>query len=264
MKKDFGLQSKYLPKNISPIPVFFIKSPFFTPSSKNTNRLQEVRKIKYKNYYGYETVKISGLALNLNLDFKIFSTILKLRDESDENYISIDLIDFAELLGNKRKSVSKSTKNALEESFNRLLSQNVSFIKKDDEGDTKKLLMHNILNEISICFETNEVEIEFNDKVKDIYEKDKYVQFVNMDTFKTIKGEVAKALWLFYEANSKFTSFPVENIKKRLILLQKETKEINRQIKKAHDELLSMGYLSKYEIIKRSTEYKILRHKNKR
>lgn len=263
MIKEVGLQEKHLPKNIYPIPVFFIKSPFFTPTSRNKNRLKEVRNISYENYYGYSKIKLSGLALNLSLDFKIFAALLKLRDSVDVNYVSIDLLEFCELIGHDKRNVSNSTKIAIEESFNRIVSQNIRFMKKDDNGDINKFSVSNIINDISISYETREVEIDFNNNIKFVFDNDKYVQYVNMDTYSSIKGEVAKALWLFYEANSKFTSFKIANIEKRLSLVQKEKKEVNRQIKKAHEELLSHGYLEKYDIINKN-EYKILRHKNKR
>ena len=263
-EKEFGLQNKYLPKNIAPIPVFFIKSPFFTPSSKNSNRIKELRKIELNKFYGYETIKLTGVSLNLNLDFKILAGLLKVRDDIDNNYVSISILDFAELIGHKRNSISKTTKKAIEESFNRLLSQTVSFTAKNSDDHIQKVSMFNIINNIDIDFDAGNIDIDFNEKIINVYQKDKYVQYVNMETFNNIKGEVAKALWLFYEANSKFTKFKISNLEKRLVLKQTKKKEINRQIKKGHEELKNKGYITSYSSDSKTKEYKILRHKNKR
>lgn len=219
--------------------------------------------MELEKFYGYSSVKIKGLALNLNTDFKVLSTLFQIRDDINENKVRISIIDFAEMMGNNRRAISNSTKKAIDESLDRLMSQTISFITKKNINDVKSIQKANLINNADIYFDEGYMDITFNEKIKEIYNNDKYVQYVNLETFMSIKGETAKALWLFYEANSKFTSFKKENIEKRLLLKEKELKEINRQLKNSHEELINMGYLLKYEFEKGSNTFKIQRHKNK-
>jgi hypothetical protein len=264
--KSSGLQNKYLPANIVPLPVFFVKAPVFTPASRNVNRKNEVRKVELNDYFGYSNVKIKGLPLNINMDFKILSYLLKLRDNCDENILEVNILDFAEMLGNKRRAVSKSTKRGMIESFERIVAQTITFsiFKENNPKDISSSKISNLITNIDTCFDKGTIEVTFNKNIKDIYLNDKFVQLLNMETFGSITGEVAKCLWLFYETNSKFVKFKRSHLLSRLQLKQKENKEINRQIKKAHEELQWMGYLTKYDYDKKVDTFIIKRHKNKR
>lgn len=245
MLKSFGLQEKYLSKNIMAIPSFMAKMPVFTACSKNKNRTSEYRKIKIESYFGYKNVVIKGETLNASLDFKVFSGLMKVRDNAVDNAdeISISLLDFCELIGYDRSKVGTTTKKAINQSFEKFISQSTSFVNNEDD-----VSFASIINNIEINGKI--ITITYNKKLKYLYKKDRYVFYYDINYFNKIKTETAKCLWLMMETNSKFQKFKKLDVLKRLNLKQEKTKEINRLISKSLDELVKINYLTSFEIDK--------------
>ena len=59
---------------------------------------------------------------------------IKLRDQKKSNNIEISALDFAEILGYKKRSVNKNVKLAIDNSLSRLMRQHIQWTKN---GETK-------------------------------------------------------------------------------------------------------------------------------
>lgn len=259
-----GFSNKKLPNNVAMMPPITMKCPIFTPVNKSFLKKTEdneflTRKIVLEKFYSYN-IQISGPFLNMSQDFKIWAWLLKIRDQRKTNNIEISATDFAEILGYKKRSVNKNVKIAIDNSLSRLMRQHISWTQT---GETK-LHRANLLNyaELDIEGTDNNIKVEFNSKLYTLY-SDKFIYYMDLAFYDDIKGEVAKALWSFYESNQGFIDFNKYNLKKRLMLNSTE-KEQNRQIKEAHNNLIEAGYLNAFEIKGKGekTMYTIERNKS--
>lgn len=239
-----GFSNKELPNSVAMMPPITMKCPIFTPVNKSLLKKNEEnefisRKIILENFYSYN-IQITGPYLNMSQDFKIWAWLLKLRDQKKSNNVEISALDFAEILGYKKRSVNKNVKLAIDNSLSRLMRQHIQWTKN---GETKSYRA-NLLNyaELDIEGSDNTIKVEFNSKLYTLY-SDEFIYYMDLAFYDDIKGEVAKALWSFYESNQGFKLFNKSNLKKRLMLNSSE-KEQNRQIKEAHNNLIDSGYLT--------------------
>lgn len=259
-----GFSNKELPNNVAMMPPITMKCPIFTPVNKSLLKKNDenefvTRKIILENFYSYN-IQITGPYLNMSQDFKIWAWLLKLRDQKKSNNIEISALDFAEILGYKKRSVNKNVKLAIDNSLSRLMRQHIQWTKN---GETKSYRA-NLLNyaELDIEGSDNTIKVEFNSKLYTLY-SDEFIYYMDLAFYDDIKGEVAKALWSFYESNQGFKLFNKSNLKKRLMLNSAE-KEQNRQIKEAHNNLIDSGYLTAVTIKGNGekTTYEIKRNKD--
>jgi len=259
-----GFSSIHLPKNVAMMPPITMKCPIFTPVNKSFLKKNEdnefvTRKITLENFYSYN-IEISGPYLNMSQDFKIWAWLLKIRDQQKSDDLKISAYDFAEILGHNRRSVNKNVKRTIDNSLSRLMRQHISWTQKNET----KIQRANLLNyaELDVEGKDHMIRVEFNSKLYSLY-SDEFIYYMDLVFYDEIKGEVAKALWSFYESNSGFALFNRSNLKKRLMLNSTE-KEQNRQIKDAHSILIEIGYLQEVNLkgSGERTVYEIIRNNN--
>lgn len=243
-----GFSGVHLPRNVVMMPPITMKCPIFTPVNKSFLKKTEDneflnRRIVLENFYSYN-IEISGPYLNMSQDFKIWAWLIKIRDQQKSDDLEISAYDFAETLGHNRRSVNKSVKRTIDNSLSRLMRQHISWTVK---GETK-VQRANLLNyaELDVEGKDNMIRVEFNSKLYSLY-SDEFIYYMDLVFYDEIKGEVAKALWSFYESNSGFNLFNKSNLKKRL-MLNSSLKEQNRQIKDAHAVLINIGYLKEVNV----------------
>ena len=207
-KKMKGFSEIHLPKNVAMMPPITMKCPIFTPVNKSFLKKTDEgeflnRKIVLENFYAYN-IEISGPYLNMSQDFKIWAWLLKIRDQNKSDELEISAYDFSEILGYNRRSVNRNVKRMIDNSLSRLMRQHISWTKK---GETK-LQRANLLNyaEIDVEGKDNMIRVEFNSKLYNLY-TDEFIYYMDLVFYDEIKGEVAKALWSFYESNSGFIHF---------------------------------------------------------
>lgn len=235
----------YLPKDKSPINNLFLVAPLFTPCSRNIKREDRYREIVIKDQFGY-SVEILGPRLNMSIDFPIWSHIMKLVIENETNKIKMGYIDFAKVLGYDRKDLGNKLKERIKSSLIRMRSQTIVTEEIEDDDDDEIM---GLLDSGTIKKKTKEVVIIVNKKIIDLYRKDRF-KLIDLCFYNNLNNEITKALFLYYE-NHRDIVYPIkiENIKKRLNLVSKNDKEVNRQIKAGHENLMSNNYLKKYEYL---------------
>lgn len=240
----------YLPKNKSPINNMFLVAPLFTPCSRNLKSGDKYREVKVKDEFGY-SVEIKGMRLNMSVDFPIWSHIMRLVMEKQTNKIQMSYIDFAKILGYNRKNFGNALKERIKESLVRLRSQVIITEEVDDEDDDEIM---GLLDNGTIKKKSKEVVVVVNKRIIDLYKADRF-KLIDQSFYNDLDNEITKALYLYYENHGNVV-YPIKlsQIKSRMILVTKNEKEINRQIRQAHDNLVTANYLETYEYTKKNKE----------
>jgi hypothetical protein len=240
----------YLPKNKSPINNLFLVAPLFTPCSRNLKTSERYREVVIKDQFGY-SIEIRGPRLNMSIDFPIWSHIIKLVIENKTNRIVMSYMDFAKIMGYDRKNLGKKLQERIKESLIRLRSQVI--IGEDFLGDEEDEIA-GLLDNGTIKKKTKEVVLTVNKSIIELYKRDRF-KLIDLEYYNGLDNEITKALYLYYE-NHKSIVYPIkiENVIDRLNLVTKNSKEINRQIKAGHENLVANEYLSKYEYLKINKE----------
>lgn len=248
------IKIKYLPKNKTPINNLFLVAPLFTPCSKNIKAIDKNRQIKIEDQFGY-SVEITGPRLNMSIDFPIWSNIMRLVTEQETNKISMSYMEFAKIIGYTRKDLGEKLKDRIKDSLIRLRGQ-VIITEDDDEDVILGLLVSGIIKK-----KQKQVDIVVDKNIIDLYKTDRF-KLIDLDFYHSLQNEVTKALYLFYENHGKVV-YPIklEQIKLRLNLITKNEKEINRQIKQAHQNLTDVKYLTDFEYFKNTNNEKCIRIK---
>ncbi len=240
----------YLPKNKSPINNMFLVAPLFSPCSRNLKSTDKYREVKVVDEFGY-SVEIKGMRLNMSVDFPIWSHIMRLVMENQTNKIQMSYIDFAKILGYNRKNLGNALKERIKASLIRLLSQVIITDELSDEDDDEIM---GLLDNGTIKKKSKEVIVVVNKKIINLYKSDRF-KLIDLSFYNDLDNEMTKALFLYYE-NHGNTVYPIKlsKIKERMILVTKNEKEINRQIKNAHENLVNAQYLEDYKYIKSNKE----------
>ncbi len=247
-KKEFGVISTkelikvdFLPKGKSPISNLFLVAPLFTPCSKNISIENKYREVKVEDQFGY-SVEVKGQRLNMSVDFPIWSHIIRYVVENETNEITMHYVDFAKILGYDRRNLGAVLKKRIKDSLVRLHSQTIISENKDGDEVIMGLLDHGTIKK-----KTKEVEMVINKKAIELYKQDRF-QLIDIDYYNTLNNEVTKALFLYYENHAK-TVYPIKlkSIKERLNLVSNNSREVNRQIKNGHKNLIEKRYLKEFK-----------------
>lgn len=250
----------YLPKNKSPINNLFLVAPLFSPCSRNLKEGDKYREIQITDQFGY-SVEIEGARLNMTIDFPIWSHIIRLVIEKETNKIVMNYVDFAKILGYNRKDLGKKLQDRIKSSLKRLHNQTIELEDADEFGDDEIM---GLLEGGTIKKRKKQVVILVNKKIIELYKNDRF-KLIDLDFYNSLDNEMTKALYLYYENHGKVV-YPLRlsDIRIRMNLVSKNEKEINRQIKLAHESLKEVGYLEDFKYtIKNKEKYIEVKKSNK-
>jgi hypothetical protein len=250
----------YLPKNKSPINNLFLVAPLFSPCSRNLKEGDKYREIQITDQFGY-SVEIEGARLNMTIDFPIWSHIIRLVIEKETNKIVMNYVDFAKILGYNRKDLGKKLQDRIKSSLKRLHNQTIELEDADEFGDDEIM---GLLEGGTIKKRKKQVVILVNKKIIELYKNDRF-KLIDLDFYNSLDNEMTKALYLYYENHGKVV-YPLRlsDIRIRMNLVSKNEKEINRQIKLAHESLKEVGYLENFKYtIKNKEKYIEVKKSNK-
>lgn len=242
-KKKIYAQDTYMTfaKSILHLPIF--------QSVKNGERKRTTLKIE--SLYGFKNVEMRFYPLSVGFDFDVFYYILQKKIKSDKLSFTINLNHFM-----KFHKVHPSNKKVYIEKLKQSLDNMLDFYLKFSYGPkTYKchLLTHVEENEE----DREEIKITFSKFFENFYKHDPDLIFnLKLDQFKEISGDYAKILYMFYFTNKyEFAvEFKIESIITRLNSEEYVREKVLKRIKKAHDELISIGFLKKVEPIKEGRE----------
>ena len=242
-KKKIYAQDTYMTfaKSILHLPIF--------QSVKNSERKRTTLKIE--NIYGFKNVEMRFYPLSVGFDFDVFYYILQKKMKSEKLSFTINLTHFM-----KFHKVHPSNKKVYIEKLKQSLDNMLDFYLKFSYGPkTYKchLLTHVEENEEN----REEIKITFSKFFENFYKHDPDLIFnLQLDQFKEIKGDYAKILYMFYFTNrfNDSVKFKIDEVLQRLQADFSVKKKAYEYIKKAHDELINIGYLKSVKVIKDGRE----------
>ena len=248
-KKKIYAQDTYMTfaKSILHLPIF--------QSIKNGERKRT--ELKIDSLYGFKNVEMRFYPLSVGIDFDVFYYILQRKIKSDKLSFTINLNQFM-----KFHKVHPSNKKVYIEKLKLSLDNMLDFYLKFSYGPKTyrcHLLTHVEENEEN----REEIKITFSKFFENFYKHDPDLIFnLQLDQLKEIKGDYAKILYMFYFTNrfNDGVEFKVGEVLERLQSNFATRTKTYEYIKKAHDELISIGFLKSVEPIKDGRElagYKI-------
>lgn len=253
-----NLIEKKLRKVDVPILTTFLSSPIFIPVSKKINR--EETPLKTINIYCTKNIKIKAKVplLDMTIDFPIWATALKALSEQENLMVTIEEKKFLNLLGIGKSNLNTKSLNNIDRRLEAMLSAIITTEFLNDNGELLDKVYINLFSKARWFREKGIFEFHFNPDIYNAYQKVKW-KAIDMDYYKNIKTEHAKALFLFYESHSDYL-IPIEKetLIKRLDLSDySRGNNITLKINLAHDVLKEIGFIKDYEIVKDKSTGKV-------
>lgn len=254
--KNIYAQDKYMTfaKSILHLPIF--------QSVKNSKKARVT--IKISKFFAFEDVEMDFIPLSVDFDFDVFYYILQKKLKSEKLTFTINMKQFMRF-----HKVHPSNKKVYIEKVRASLKNMMKFYLEFRYGSItyKCHLLNNVVEDAS---DRENTVITFNKEFENFYSHDTDLIFnLKFDEFKEIKGDYAKILYMFYLTNhyQETVRFKVVDVLERLQSNFKKRTKSYEYIKKAHEELISIGFLKSAEAVKEGKElvaYNIVYEKRKR
>lgn len=246
-------------------PVALMRLGVFVPLNVNSryrtcnlDATSELSKLEIAKSEGYDDIRITGPALSMDTDFKVWmGVILALSKYGlSTNKITLKFTEFARMCGYDSKRLDKTRRNVIDQSLFRLRSKGVSFRRRD----SSKAYHTGLLKAGGWDSNLDIVELEADEKLWELYAID-YRVLLQLHAIKALpRKEAAQALYIFIESlprNPAPLSF--ERLRERLMMTS-AIGEQNRIIKSALSQLQKIGYLD-YSTTKKDGENFVIIHK---
>jgi len=270
---EVGLVNLFMANNCTPILHAFLQEPLFLPEVRPKTKEKKLYFSEYDYSLRYETkakngqVNISGKGYLNTYDFNVFAKILQVLDKNNSHELFIKENDLILLCGGNKKYFYEKRKKLLRDSIQRLSSINTTL----NQNETFNLLPKN-----AYCAQTKTYKFKFQKGLFQIYEQTNSWQTIDLEFYDSLKGSVAKVLYLFIESkfnrnnkNQKSLNKKRSDLAKRLGYSQRNfsTSVVTKELEKGLDALVDAGYLIKAKPTltdKRDPTYNIYPVKTKR
>lgn len=236
----------------TPILTTFLQAPIFVPTRKGESRgFDTYRKIVFKQS-SKEEITIKGPLLDMSKDFPIWANVLKEVELSNSCKISIPENELLSKIGYSKSNINLKNKQLVEQKIENMLNVNIKIVLSGDEDCT---LFFNIFSTAIWDRLAKEFKFTLNQDLFDAYSKIRW-KALDLDYYKHIKTEYAKALFCFYESHSD-NIIPIkrEKLFSRLGLEgYSRNNNANRKLKEAHELLKEIGFLNSFEYYKNQND----------
>ncbi len=217
--------------NYSKISKAFLSLPIFTATK------QDYFKVNLDNYYGYKDIKIAGLQLTPDLDFRLFAQLLRVAKKQNLRTVCISYPELKRL----GFSCDSKSRKALENSLFKLASVTIGL--RSLSGERFKAF-NMLKGEVT---PENNLQVTFSQDFMKLFDSEKFIYNLYIPELVKLKSLSAKALFLHLQSNQSFIDFTHEQLVIRLGLIDKAPKNQNRAIKTGLTELEKVGYLSRWK-----------------
>ncbi len=207
---------------------------------------------------GYDNIKITGPRLDMDTDFKVWIGVIYSFSKYglSSNTIQLSFQEFAKACGFPSKRLDGKLRNTIHDSLGRLRNKGISFKRgKSARGSYNT----GLLKTGYFDAERDIVELEADSKLWEIFQLD-YRVLLQQHALRALpKKEAAQAIYTFIESlPARPIPISFERIRERLALMS-TVSEQNRTIKKAIEQLKTIGYLD-CSIEKKGRENYIIVH----
>lgn len=247
-------------------PVAFMRLGIFVPKPTKSNPISPeldasdlFSRLELARAEGYDSVTIIGPRLDMDTDFKVWVGIIRAFSKYGltSNKVRLKFTEFAKDCGFTSKRLDSSLRAEIHESLIKIRSKTISFKRGKD---TRASYNTGLIKIGSFDADKDIVELEADERLWELYQYDHRV-LLQQHAIKALpKKEAAQAIYTFIESlpnNPRPVGF--SRLRDRLSLMS-EVKEQNRVIKKAVEQLISIGYLDA-SIEKQGRENFLIIHK---
>ncbi|EPJ77221.1 hypothetical protein CFII64_24074 [Pseudomonas sp. CFII64] len=222
----------------------FMSLPIFNATNKKPSE-SDFLTIETRDLFQYKNIRIATPLLSLNFDFNILLFLIKEAVVAEDK--NVIFIEYSKLFKFLKVSSTNSPlyRTKTKDTFSKLQMFSMRF----EKGGREYLL----------GFVGDVIEVEGGLSVtvsmglKIFYEADRDLIFnLEVERFNKLKSSFARALFLFYKSNNykKTNTFKIQDLIYRLQCSDNDSKEVNRNLKRAHDELVKSGLIHSVREIK--------------
>lgn len=249
----------------TPILATFLQSPIFIPTQKSASRgFETYRELAIKQN-SKEEVYVTGPILDMNKDFLIWACVLKEVEITNSSRIKIPENKLLSSIGYSKTNINTRNKEIVEKKIENMMKVTIKIILKEEEDAT---LLFNIFSTGKWDRKNKYFDFTLNEELFDAYSKMRW-KALDIDYYKEIKTEYARALFCFYEGHAdKIIPIRLDKLLSRLGMENySRTNNARRKLKEAHSVLKDIGFLKSFEFIKNSNDgeyyYKVEKTKKK-
>ncbi|EEB5495345.1 RepB family plasmid replication initiator protein [Salmonella enterica] len=222
--------------------VFVPKPTKNQPENKEIDASSIFSQLEIAQAEGYDNIKITGPRLDMDTDFKVWIGVIYSFSKYglSSNTIQLSFQEFAKACGFPSKRLDGKLRNTIHESLGRLRNKGISFRRgKNAKGSYNT----GLLKTGYFDAERDIVELEADSKLWEIFQLD-YRVLLQQHALRALpKKEAAQAIYTFIESlPARPIPISFARIRERLALMS-SVSEQNRTIKKAIEQLKSIGYL---------------------
>lgn len=233
-------------------PNVLLRTPVFTPTTRAKTRsgrsvnLGKMEELLVGEMEGYTNIKIHGLRLSVETDFRIWCGLVRVIQESGYRAtgdISLPFSAFARICGYDVKRIDNVLRDRIKTSMTRIMTQVVEFSNKDGSSTT----LVNLVTKAVLDQKNDLIVITPCPSLWRLYKMD-YTTFIKQKVINALpRSELAVCLYMYIQsmpANPGLRS--MTRLRERMRLTG-EIKSQNRSIMNGLEKLREIGYL-KYHI----------------
>ncbi len=237
----------------------------FVPSPKSVGRqnreyktvgfdaTKELQTLSLMESEGFTNISIVGERLNMSVDFKTWMGIIRTyaNHPINNDTISLKFTEFLKLCTPENYRSSTASRKRIDASLRRLASVTLSFT----SNNTSKVYTTHLVQSALLDPESDQVVLQVDPKIFELYQYDHKVLMQLKAIKELAKKESAQALYTFIESLPP-NPIPISltRLKNRLNLKTRANSQ-NATVRKALEELASIGYLKYTEIKKDGKVY---------
>ena len=233
--------------------VSVLRLGLFTPSARNKGTgstaargidvSEDFRSLEISKREGFTDIKIVGIRLNIETDFKVWCGIIRAFNLHgfNEKGITFKFSEFAKLCGFKSKQLDQKLRERIENSLIRLRSQTIKF----STPKIEKSHVGGLISNASFDTKTDRIHIVPDASLWELYKIDHLIILKLEAMNKLQRMEAAQCLYMYISALPQ-EPYPIsfKRLRERMLLTSPLIKEQNRTITNAIKKLISIGYMN--------------------
>lgn len=237
----------------------------FVPSPKSVGRqsreyktvgfdaTKELQTLSLMESEGFTNISIVGERLDMSVDFKTWMGIIRTlaNHPIDKDKISLKFTEFLRLCSPENYRSSTASRKRIDASLRRLASVTLSFT----SSHSSKVYTTHLVQSALLDPDSDQVVLQIDPKIFELYQYDHKVLMQLKAIKELAKKESAQALYTFIESLPP-NPIPISltRLKNRLNLKTRANSQ-NATVRKALEELASIGYLQYTEVKKDGKVY---------
>ena len=219
----------------------------------------ELKQLSLAKAEGYEDIRISGLRLDMDNDFKTWVGIIHAfaKHKVVGDTVTLPFVEFVRLCGIPTARSSAKLRKRLDSSLSRIATNTISFRSK---GSDEFYVTH-LVQTAKYSVKHDTVELKADPKIFELYQFDKNVLLQLRAINELSRKESAQALYTFIESLPPDPApISLARLRARLNLTSRTITQ-NATVRKAMEQLREIGYLDYTEVKRGNSVYFVIHYR---